>query len=140
MTFYQLLVFLLIYPLSQDQSELQIVITNTKNDQGLVQVLLFKSKDGFPDVPEKAFKSFQSKIENNQASISLSEIPKGKYAISAFHDTDGDGKMRTGMFGVPKDRYGFSNDAKGRMGPPSFEDASFVVSGDKKEKILINLR
>ncbi len=140
MTIHQIIVFLIIFPLSQVQSELEIVISNTKNDQGVVQVLLFESSDGFPDAPEKAYKSFQAEIKNNQAKISLSAIPKGEYAISAFHDTDGDGKMRTGIFGVPKDRYGFSNDAKGRMGPPSFEDASFKVFGDKKEEVRINLR
>ncbi len=140
MTIYQLFLLLMTIPVFQDQNDLEIVITNTKSDLGTVQVLLFDNKEGFPDTPEKAFKSLQGNIQNNEVKLSLSGIPEGKYAISAFHDSDGDGKMKTGLFGIPKDRYGFSNDAKGIMGPPSFEDAAFTVSGNSKKEIRINLR
>lgn len=120
--------------------ELEIVITNTKDNQGVVQILLFKDKEGFPDTPDKAFKSLSLPIENNEAKITLSELPDGRYAISAFHDSDGDGKMRTRMFGIPKDRYGFSNNARGKLGPPSFEDAAFEVTQSKKKQINIKLK
>ena len=43
--------------------------------------------------------------------------------------------MDRNFFGVPKEQYGFSNDAKGSFVPPSFKDASFTVSGDMKLKI-----
>ncbi|WP_232835014.1 DUF2141 domain-containing protein [Pleomorphovibrio marinus] len=120
--------------------ELEIVITNTKDNQGVVQILLFKDKEGFPDSPEKAFKSLSVPVENNQAQITVSDLPDGTYAISTFHDPDADGKMRKGLFGIPKDRYGFSNNASGTMGPPSFEDAAFEITQGKKNQINIKLK
>jgi uncharacterized protein (DUF2141 family) len=51
------------------------------------------------------------------------------YAIAAIHDENRDGKLETDWMGVPKEGYGFSNNAKGRLGPPSFEAASFSYNG-----------
>ena len=52
------------------------------------------------------------------------------YAIGIFVDKNYNNKMDRNLFGVPKEQFGFSNNAKGNFGPPSFKDASFVVSGD----------
>ena len=60
------------------------------------------------------------------------ELPNGTYAIGIFVDANYNNEMDRNFFGVPKEQYGFSNDAKGSFGPPSFKDASFTVSGDMK--------
>ena len=63
------------------------------------------------------------------------ELPKGIYAIGIFVDANYNNKMDRNFFGVPKEQYGFSNDAKGSFGPPSFKDASFNVDGELKLEI-----
>ena len=63
------------------------------------------------------------------------ELPNGTYAIGIFIDTNYNNEMDRNFFGVPKEQYGFSNDAKGSFGPPSFKDASFTVSGDMQLEI-----
>ena len=63
------------------------------------------------------------------------ELPDDTYAIGIFIDTNYNNKMDKNLFGVPKEQFGFSNNAKGNFGPPSFEDASFVVSSDIKLEI-----
>ena len=40
---------------------------------------------------------------------------------------------------MPKEGFGFSRDAKVRMGPPSFQDAVFPV-GAANEKLTIRMR
>lgn len=65
------------------------------------------------------------------------ELPNGTYAIGIFVDANYNNEMDRNLFGIPKEQYGFSNDAKGSFGPPSFKDASFTVSGDMK--LIINL-
>jgi uncharacterized protein (DUF2141 family) len=55
-----------------------------------------------------------------------------------LHDEDNDGKMATKWMGQPAEGWGVSNDARGRFGPPSFEDAAFeVVAGGTR--IVIQL-
>ena len=63
------------------------------------------------------------------------ELPKGTYAISIFVDANYKNKMDRNLFGVPKEQYGFRNDAKGCFGPPSFKEASFNVDGELKLEI-----
>jgi uncharacterized protein (DUF2141 family) len=59
-------------------------------------------------------------------------IDPGTYALSAFHDKNGNGKLDTNLLGMPIEDYCASNDARGFMGPPSFEDSKFVYKGGSK--------
>ncbi|MDR0667219.1 MAG: DUF2141 domain-containing protein, partial [Prevotellaceae bacterium] len=43
---------------------------------------------------------------------------------------NGNGKLDTGAYGIPVEKTGSSNNAKGRTGPPEFEDSAFVVDED----------
>ncbi len=59
--------------------------------------------------------------------FTFENVPPGVYAVAAYHDVNGDGRMDTGMFGLPKEPYGFSNDV-GRTAPPNFLRAQIPVS------------
>lgn len=63
------------------------------------------------------------------------EIPNGVYSISLFIDVNGNQEFDTNFLGLPKEQYGFSNNAMGTFGPPKFEPASFILDGYKKIKI-----
>ena len=63
------------------------------------------------------------------------EIPDGTYAIGIFVDVNYNNKMDRNFLGIPKEQYGFSNNAKGSFGPPSFEDAAFTLNGVLRLKI-----
>lgn len=68
------------------------------------------------------------KVEAGSASYSF-DIPEGTYAIGIFVDVNDNNKMDKNFLGIPKEQYGFSNNAKGTFGPPSFDDASFTLKG-----------
>ena len=55
----------------------------------------------------------------------LTGLEAGRYVVAVFHDTDGNGRLSTWPVGLPKEAYGFSRNARGRFGPPSFESAAF---------------
>lgn len=55
------------------------------------------------------------------------ELPPGDYAISIFYDRNGNGKLDTNFIGIPKEPIALSNNAKGRYGPPKYEDAVFSL-------------
>ena len=61
-------------------------------------------------------------------SVIIPGLAPGRYAVAAFHDTDGNGDLTLWPIGVPREAYGFSNDARGRFGPPPFEAAAIEVS------------
>ena len=49
------------------------------------------------------------------------------------------GKFDT-FFGLPKEKYGFSNDAAVFFGPPSFEESSFNLNEIEIKNMEISLR
>ncbi len=60
-------------------------------------------------------------------------------AISTvYHDVDGDGELDTNFLGAPRGPLGLSRDARGRMGPPSFDAAAISIEEDDM-KITVNL-
>ncbi len=65
-------------------------------------------------------------------------LPPGTYALGLFHDLNGNGVLDKNLFGIPKEPYGFSNNARGRLGPPSFEDAAISVTGDQPITIRLD--
>jgi len=77
------------------------------------------------------------KVTGKTMTITINDLPKGSYAISLFQDENMNKKLDTGLFGIPLEKYGFSNDAKGYTGPPSFKKCNFIFNANKK--MVINL-
>jgi len=71
--------------------------------------------------------------------VSVDGIPPGRYAVQAYHDEDGNGRIRRGLFGVPAEAIGFSRDALLRLGPPWFDDAAIEVT-EPSTAIKLRLR
>ena len=70
-----------------------------------------------------------------QTSVTFDGLPDGDYAVRAFHDLNGDGKMNTNPFGMPVEPFAFSNNAVGNMGPSSWERAKFAAAGATTQSI-----
>jgi uncharacterized protein (DUF2141 family) len=71
--------------------------------------------------------------------IVIKGLKPGTYGAQIFHDKNGNGKVDRGLFGIPKEGVGFSNDAPIRFAPPTFSDAAFTYGGGA-ETINIHLR
>jgi len=96
-----------------------------RNDNGQVGCLLFESAKGFPKDPTAAVQRKWCPITKTQSVCPFDPVPRGAYAVACFHDENGNGKLDTGLFGIPTEGTVASNDARGFMGPPSFTDAKF---------------
>lgn len=110
-------------------NSIKVIVMGLHSNDGEVDCALFNSADGFPGDSSKAVKRIKSKIENEQAVCVFVDVAPGDYAVSEFHDENGNGKLDTNFIGMPKEGVGASNDASGHMGPPKFDDARFKYSG-----------
>jgi uncharacterized protein (DUF2141 family) len=117
-----------------DTFTLIVNIAGLKSNKGAVLLGLYNTKEAFL---KKRFQSAVVKINNNKAAYVFEDLPKGTYAISFVHDENDNKKMDSNFFGIPKEAYGCSNNAKGFMGPPGFEDAKFYLEENKTIKIAI---
>ena len=117
--------------------ELHITVEGAKNKKGTIQVAVYKPSDDFPN---KNF--FIGQRRSNPGSIVnliFSDIPEGQYAIAVFHDENGNDELDTNFIGIPKEPYGFSNNASATFGPPSFEKAKIMILEKEIKKINIHL-
>ena len=73
-----------------------------------------------------------SPVINYSARISFDSISPGKYAIQFFHDENENQKMDFSLIGIPKEKFGSSNDVKPLLGPPKFEKMLFNLNENKK--------
>lgn len=123
----------------QPRGTLELIIKNTKSNKGVVQVLIFNKEDGFPEEHKKAFKALSLPISNSSARVVIEDLEAGNYAVSVIHDEDSDGQIRKNNFGMPLDRYGFSNNPTLFLGPPSFSKSAVSIKNDSV-KVEISLR
>jgi uncharacterized protein (DUF2141 family) len=114
---------------SLEENSIKIIVVGLRSNDGEVDCALFNSADGFPDDGSKAIKKIRSKIENRQAVCVFTDVAPGDYAVSEFHDENGNGKLDRNFIGMPKEGVGASNDAAGHMGPPKFDAARFKFNG-----------
>ena len=125
-------ILLLFYPLiSNGQYILTIEINNLRNNNGEVILELC-------DENEKMITGFSEKIVDNKCIIMVKNLQPGKYALKYFHDENSDKKLNTNILGIPKEGYGFSNNAKGKFGPPSFNKMIFEIKQDTTVKLTPN--
>jgi uncharacterized protein (DUF2141 family) len=107
---------------------LVVEVEGLKDDRGKVHASLYASEDGYPTRPEKALRQADVAISGGRAVAIFEGLAPGGYAVAAYHDENGDGKLDTGFLGIPTEGLGASNDAKGFMGPPSFDKARVEVN------------
>ena len=80
----------------------------------------------------QGIKSARVPAQADKVTFTFEDLPEGEYAISVLHDVNDDGKMNSNAVGMPIEPFGFSNNAMGNFGPPSFEQAKFKVTAEKK--------
>ncbi len=104
-----------------------IRINNVRNSEGVLGIALFKSEQGFPEKPEKAFALASIATNESPGEVIIENIPYGTYALSILHDENGNKKMDKTWIGKPKEGFGTSNNPKIRFGPPEFDESGFVL-------------
>lgn len=114
-----------IFSQATNLSKLTIQINGIKNKKGTVNVAIYKSDDDF----QKEKFSYVSRIPADaMVTFVFDKVDYGKYAVAVYHDENENKKLDRNFLGMPKEGYGFSNNVKGKLGPPEFKDTSFTMT------------
>ncbi len=116
---------------AKKRGNLIVKFKGINSDKGNIVIALCNSDENYED-HKSPFIGKSVPVDNNTAIIEFDYLPYGEYAIKAFHDEDANADLNTNFLGIPIEDYGFSNNARGIFGPPSWEDAKFEFSNDKK--------
>lgn len=117
--------------------EIPLQILGAGSDVGTMKIAVYASPVGFND-SAKAIDTFDWRIEQGMC-VGKLRVPDDikQIAIAAYHDANANGLLDRNAIGIPSERYGFSNNARGITGPPTFDEAVIELSG---EQIDISIR
>jgi len=111
------------YP-EKDVSEFRLYIEGINELKGEIRIAMFDSKEKYTKDPIHAI---VIPVDSTTIIWTQEMLPFGEYAIAVYHDKNENGKIDTNLLGIPKEDYGFSNNARGRFGPASWQDSKFIV-------------
>lgn len=124
---------LLVVPFAFADAGLVVRVSGLRNNQGQVGCLAFAAEDGWPSARPnavgQALAVIQPAAPDAIAECRFEDLPAGVYAVAIMHDENGNTQLDTNLLGIPTEGYGFSNDARGVLGPPSFSAAAFSYDG-----------
>lgn len=122
-------------------SELTVTVTGFKSS-GASAILSIcdsaachKQQDaGYKDIPAALISSGGA-----SRTYKITGLKPGEYSLTAYHDENGNGKLDTGMFGIPEEPVGFSMlNVKKLSSHPRWESVKFsVAEGSSKVTVYL---
>jgi len=127
------LIFLLSFSILVSAQELTVHISNLKNNQGQVVLLLYKKGQDL-DIKKVGYRRYIKPANyNNKVSFIINDFSKGEYAFLVYHDENKNGKFDTNWIGMPKEGIGKSGVQHKR---PNFENSKFIL---REKKLVFNI-
>lgn len=118
-------------PLGATPSEIELDIQGITSSKGHVIVTVYGDSESWLK-RDKALTHQKLKAEGQELRVRL-PLPQGRYALHIFQDENDNEKLDMKWLPPgPGEPWVVSNKAQGRMGPPSFNDASFSLEAPTK--------
>ena len=131
-----------------EDSRLMVELSGFRNLDGEVCVSLFDSSEGFPNEEGDAVVAKQCidavsmmppadvSVTDVVVPITFSDLVAGRsYAVSVWHDENGDGELNEGTFGIPTEGFGFSRNPEIGTSAPEFYESALLVLGEMTTSI-----
>ena len=122
---------------SAKAGDLRVQLSGIEKNDGVVRVALFSDEHAFESNQPTRQAKTPARVEG--VWVAFENVVPGQYGISAFQDVNNNEKLDTSFIGLPKEPYGFSQNARGKFGPPGFNEIAVEI-GSEPETVKINLR
>ena len=110
-------------------ADLAVSVIGLRNANGEVHIAVYDRPETYPE-SEGMLTEVKVPIAGNRAHYIFKDLKPAFYAIAVYHDENSNRDFDTGFMGMPLEGYGFSNDARVFLGPPSFDEAKFALPKD----------
>lgn len=117
------------------EGSLTVAFQGVTQARGVVLCAVFDSKGAY-DANTHPVRTLELPAGEGNFSATFAGLSPGRYGVKAFHDRDGDGKMKFNPLGMPLEPYGFSNNARAPFGPPSWRAAGFEVKAGPNSQVI----
>lgn len=112
---------------ADETATLTIRVEKVSPRGGDLRVALYDSKS-YPDDDSEPLKDAVVPAVMPETVVTLTGLAPGTYAVKLFQDFNRNGKFDMSWFGIPLEKYGFSNDARPYFTEPDFERTKFKLS------------
>ncbi|WP_149195669.1 DUF2141 domain-containing protein [Luteimonas suaedae] len=109
-------------------ADLEVRLQGLRSQDGSVRVSVVDSAAGW-DGEAAPVAAQQLTATGNAVRMHVADLAPGAYAVMAFHDENGNGRLDTNLVGMPVEGYGFSNNPQ-VMRKPTFDEARFDLGAD----------
>ncbi len=126
---FALIIGLLLLNTSHGQTtEQNVKVTNLEGLEGTLYIGWYNSPTDFR-INDKAVYRAEIEVGNqSEETIPFSNIPPGTYAIAVFLDENGNYELEKNIFGIPTEKYGFSNNTLPTFRPATYHESAFTVN------------
>ena len=108
-------------------AQVVVDITNLRNHDGVVRACMTRDASRFPRCQGSSQGYSVVVPAGRAATLRFNDVAPGTYAIALLHDENDNGKADRVLGMMPREGFGFSNDAPVNMGPPEFSEAAITV-------------
>lgn len=119
--------------------KLNVTVNSIKDVTGVMVISLYDRESSFP-IEGKEFRINLVKVTGHSVSTTFNNLMPGEYAVALYHDQNSDGICNLGMFGIPKEGFGFSRNFKPKWSAPHFEDCKINLLKDQAITIDLYFR
>ncbi|MBU1424015.1 MAG: DUF2141 domain-containing protein [Gammaproteobacteria bacterium] len=134
---YLMFISTLLWVFAAQAGELKLELEGKGMAGNSIRVAVYSANapEQFPS-DDKFYRGIVSEAAGDRLTVLIPDLPSGKYAVGVYVDNNRNGRQDKNFFGVPKEKYGFSNDARGMFGPPDFAAAAFDIGENAATKSI----
>ncbi|PZR28541.1 MAG: hypothetical protein DI535_06580 [Citrobacter freundii] len=135
-----LIAFLIpLFSFQPPNSKQVLEISNLEKIKGKLYIGWYRSAGEFRKSDKAVLQKIVEVEGKDAVEVVFENVPPGTYAVAIFLDKNDNGKIDTNMLGIPKEKYGFSNNKYPLTRAATFEESAFRV-GENEQKISIKLK
>jgi len=120
-------------------ASITVNISGIVHNDGFLRIVLFNRAEGFPSNYINGIRDTSIVNPSNSETVTFANLPAGTYAVSILHDRNGNKRIDSGMFGIPKEPWGVSNNVHPRMRAPRFDECDFSVQSSQSKTMSIKI-
>lgn len=107
-------------------------ITNVKDEKSTIHVGFYKKENNFPAQQQHTFAKEIVPGKTGEVIVTWNDVPEGEYSLAIYQDLDNSGRMKTNMFGYPKEPFAFTQNFKPKMSKPKFDQCKIIFNAENK--------
>ncbi len=120
---------------NEELAQVRVTVTNV-GEGGILTVELYDDPDNFLNKKGRERRIRVAAVQGQQR-VCFNIDREGTFAIAAYHDIDGNRKLKKRWNMMPKEPFGLSNNPKMKLGFPKFSNSAFEVDESGADLTII---